>query len=467
MNKLNKQYLACQICANRVHRSLCWKYLVYLECDNRRNEVRSCLSIDTLKGIVMEGKSIHANIGTGIIKMSRVLAQASAWHQKYLSVLARTGQSQPNDIPPGHVSIVEMNEAVSAATKEISLDLKEALAIRDLAKRAQQWMDKVILAAPKRTKRKEVKNRFTVEDLLYLIEEAKTLPIPTEVYIDRLKSQLNQVFSWRKKAQEELKGIALGFDLLRSGINGVYGEPEDFFRDGMNLLDHDGDISMSVLCNDVLLGTNVASLDSGVSSPSENTSRAETESQLSQNDVSVEASDELLVSLKVGGNKENVFKLVEKLQGDARQTGIFTIEEEVANQLETIAKWCAKSLKFLTAPNLLCEKKNFSLFDKFVTSGNELFTQRDVLRTKFDDDELNQTLVSSWSTLMNNQLIRLSNLHHFREKFISWSKQAHQMLSGKEKRPSVGALGDLAMRSQVFPSSEYCLLCSIITLLGY
>ena len=411
----------------------------------------------------MEGKSIHANIGTGITKMSRVLAQATAWHQKYFSVLVRTGQIHPNDSPTGHISIVEMNEAVSAATREISLDIKEALAIRDLVKRAQQWMDKVILAAPKRTKRKEVKNRFTIDDLLHLIDEAKTLPIPTEVYVDRLNSQLNHVFTWKKKAQKDLEEIATGFNRLRLEINCVYGEPEDYFRDGLNISDDKGDMTMSVLCNDVLLGMNVASLDSEVSSPSEITSRAESESQLSQNEVPVDVSDDFLVSLKGEGDKNNVFNLVVKLQSDARQTGICTVEEEIADQLETIAKWCVKSIKFLMAPNLLCEKKNFSLFDQFITRGNEIIAQRDIIQAKFDD-EMNPILVSSWSTLINNQLIRLSNLHHFREKFISWSKQAHQMLLGKEKRPSVGALVDLAMRSQEFPSSEYCLLCFIATL---
>jgi hypothetical protein len=432
----------------------CTQYLVYLECDNRRSDTRSCLSIVALKNIVHEGNSIHANIGTAITKLARILAQADAWYLKYSSVIVRSGLSTEEESPYGLVTLVEMNEAVAAAAKDVSLDLEEALAIKDLAKRAQQWMDKVILAAPKRTKRKGIKNRFTIDDLLQLIEEAKALPIPTGDYIDRLNAQLSHVLAWRMKAQEELKDIAEGFESLRLGINGIYGQPEDFFRDGSNVLDV-GSVSTSALGNDVILGSNIASMDREPegSSNGENASRAETES-LSQTDLSFAGMDEVDLWSRVGGEGDSVFKLVEKLLGDARQTGICTPEEETADQLEMISKWCLKSLQFLNSPSSMYNKNNCSLFDKFIVSGSELSSQHDVLKNTLDLDELSQMLQSRWGTLVEDQLTRLNNLQIFRDKFVSWSKEAQQIIACKEKRPSIDELRQLASQSLEYPSGK-------------
>jgi hypothetical protein len=80
--------------------------------------------------------------------------------------------------------------------------------------------------------------------------------------------------------------------------------------------------------------------------------------------------------------------------------------------------------------------------------------QRDLLRTKLDDQELNQVLVDCWGALVDNQLTRLNNLLTFREGFISWSKEAQQIISGKEKRPSITTLNLLASKSLRYPSGK-------------
>lgn len=403
---------------------------------------------------MLEGNSIHANIGTAITKLSRISAQADAWYLKYTSVIVRSGLSKEEESPFGLVTLVEMNEAVAAAAKDVSLDLEEALAIKDLAKRAQQWMDKVILAAPKRTKRKGIKNRFTIDDLLQLIEEAKALPIPTCDYIDRLNAQLDHVYAWRMKAQEELKDIAEGFESLRLGISGIYGQPEDFFRDGSNVLNVVSE-SPSTLANDVVLGSNIAPMDREPegSSNGENASRAETES-FSQTDLSIAGMDDVDLWSRVGGEGDSVFRLVEKLLCDARQTGICTPEEETAGQLEMISKWCLKSLKFLNSPGSIYDKKNYSIFDKFIVNGSELSSQNGIIKTTLDVDESSRMLRSRWAALVGDQLTRLTNLQIFRDKFISWSKEAQQILASKEKRPSIDELRQLACQSLEYPSGK-------------
>jgi len=208
---------------------------------------------------------------------------------------------------------------------------------------------------------------------------------------------------------------------------------------------------------DSFIGDCVASLNTETIealSQGDNASKDESDSQLSHTEPSVVGSDDLDVWSKVGADGENVFKLVEKLTIDAKQTGIYTPEEEMADHLETVSKWCIKSLFFLNSPNVTYEKKNFPRFDKFLASGTELSSSRDVFRTKLDDEDLSKNLVSRWVTLVDNQLTRLRNLQKNRDKFISWSKEAQQVMTGKGKRLSIAVLSHLATQSLDYPSGS-------------
>jgi hypothetical protein len=65
------------------------QYQPFLEGDNRRNQRRSCLSIEKLRNITEEGNSVHANIGNATSKISRILAQAESWYEQHKALLVR------------------------------------------------------------------------------------------------------------------------------------------------------------------------------------------------------------------------------------------------------------------------------------------------------------------------------------------------------------------------------------------
>jgi hypothetical protein len=148
--------------------------------------------------LVDEGNLIYANIGCSASgKMSRILAQAESWHDEFGNLLVRSGVSAApltTDCPNRLVTLEEVNDAVESAASNVSLDLDEALALKDLGERIQRWQDRVLVAAPMRSRRvgkgKRQCNRYSVDDLISLIDEANTLPIQTEEDVERLREHV-------------------------------------------------------------------------------------------------------------------------------------------------------------------------------------------------------------------------------------------------------------------------------------
>jgi hypothetical protein len=98
----------------------------------------------TLRQIVDEGNLIYANIGSASGEMSRILAQAESWHDEFGNLLVRSGVSAAPltmDCPNRLVTLEEINDAMESAASNVSFDLDEALALKDLEERIQQWQD--------------------------------------------------------------------------------------------------------------------------------------------------------------------------------------------------------------------------------------------------------------------------------------------------------------------------------------
>ena len=114
------------------------QYKPFLEGDNRRTQRRSCISISKLQRILGEGQSIHANLGNATSKVARILAQAETWYKKHESLLLRcSSNSQQADgiSRQQNVQIAELTEAVESAASGVSLDLDEALELKELAEK--------------------------------------------------------------------------------------------------------------------------------------------------------------------------------------------------------------------------------------------------------------------------------------------------------------------------------------------
>jgi len=416
---------------------------------------------------------IHANIGTASGKVSRILGQAETWYEEFGDLLARCGitasiAAASIVTPTGFATLEEVKAAVESAESNISLDLKEARALRELWERIQKWQDRVLLAAPKRSKRvgkgKREEARYTVDDLISLIDESSALPIKTDEDTARMSQQLHKVHEWRLQARRELGDIATSFRALRQAVISDYGLPDEFYdektREKEEVQDTGAEVSeqsqdshpVAEVAKQTHDETQRSNESSSAMSADGTDGARESAEDSSQADASSQADSE--VDMEGGGSA--VCKMISSLLKGAKLTGVRTSEEEMTELLDKTAKWILRSLKCIDSPKDVYERKSFRLFDEFVATGDELLVYRDSLQgLKLDDAELLQSLCSSSGDLISDQLVRLKILQAHRDKFIAWIKNAQQVLSSKENKATLEVLNELAEQSHDYPASKF------------
>lgn len=394
----------------------------FIEFDNRRaNDDRACLSIEKLRDITRDGSSIHANIGNALNKMSRILSQAEEWHDKHRDLLSRCGLLRPEQQSPRSiVSVSEMMDAVTAAKNDVSLDLDEALELKTLVKRIEVWFEKALNLAPKRSKRaSKVKPKYSVNELLAVIDEADKLPVNTQEDLQRLQIQLSRVQEWRSQAGFALNQISSEFDKLRESITLAYGDPKEFSREN----DKDDD---SAEGNTKGIQESIAA-DAKMTDP-------------------ILDSDEGL-----GEGGASVHRLIKELLEGSRDIGLMTAEGDAAEVLDLVSRWCTTSIKYLESPRDIFDKRYFGAFDRFLKEGEDL-----IEKSKFVDTDIpegNAKLGQSYGAVVADQLERLEVLKADRAKFISWCEVAAEVLADKKKLTSE-KVQQLAEGSRDFPSSK-------------
>lgn len=409
-----------------------------------------------------EGNAIHANIGTATSKSTRILGQAEAWYEKYQSLLVRCKleESEPQS-PRSVVDLSEMNKAVEAAASNISLDLDEAIDLKNLMTRIEKWFDRVMIAAPKRSKRHaKSKIKFTIDDLVCLIDEASSLPVNTDEEMKRLGVQLNDIQKWRSHALHELTIVASGFEKLRENIDLAYGAPKEFSRDrGGKSTDEDNE-------NMDEAGGRDHSQENGDSMDIEKMEKAASkdagDDNMSQTDTASTAGSEsglgCFAQLEKGDS--NVHRMIKDLLKGATDAGVITPEAEMVELLDHISRWCIRSLKYLHSPREIFDKRFFGAFDRFITEGNELLEKSKSANTDTEDDKEADHLGASWGGIFSDQLERLEILRAEREEFTAWCDAAAQVLSD-EKKLTVERLQELAGSSRDFPAST--LICWLLS----
>ena len=72
----------------------------------------------------------------------------------------------------------------------------------------------------------------------------------------------------------------------------------------------------------------------------------------------------------------------------------------------------------------------------------------------FDDTELLNSVGLSLGDLISDQLVRLKILQSHRDKFITWFKNAQEMLSSKENPVTFDVINQLAEQSHDYPASK-------------
>lgn len=464
------------------------QFRVYVEWDNRRSSPPECLSLDKLRRIVSEGNAIHANMGNSVTKMARVLGQAENWFEKNLSLLCRAGvRDSDGNSAVGTVTLLELTNAVAEASSEISLDLQEALALQEIVDKILSWVDRVSNAAPiKRSKRvgkgrwSSRPTRFREKDLVDLIEEAKTLPIPTGDEVLRLQTQLDEVNAWRIKAHRDLKEIANGFHNLGASIESMHGSCEDFFSDQSRLRIYadrgKASLSSETIPREIEANVDAMEIDDIAESgrvgadsapdlvevyPITDLGSSSHSQVVTSIGVATDVNDDLGSQIEVTSSGESssnpdkecqVERLISTLLHEARQTGVMTREEDLIASLEIISKWCSKTLRALEHPHDLYEKRTYAGFNSLMESGEALLEVP--IGESGLDGELEELLRNSWSSVVRQQLVRLENLRTHRDKFVEWSKVAQILLSAKDKKLTFEAIDEIAEQSRQYPSCK-------------
>jgi hypothetical protein len=431
-------------------------HLDFLIYDSRRStEGQVYASIEKLRQIVNEMNAIHANIGSISKKMSKILAQAEAWYEQASSLLVRCGLLESNgpDAAGTSVTLDEIVAAVETAEADVSIGLEEARKLEELLSKIRVWNERVEDAAPKRNKRvgKGSKYskvaRYSVSDVVDLIDESKHLPIRTDEEVDRLTKQLEDARHWQREAHKELQEITNGFQGLRQAVDLVYGPPEEFYSEETRANDKSSNAKSD--------STAESMAHSEQKYPS-TTQPEETSAELaSQNDsASVSGSEVDTKSLsKLGGGGGRLQKMISSLLKDARNKGVYTAEEQAAELLDKIVKWCVKSMSYIDSTDDVYDKKEFAPFDKFIEAGRELLDFRETFAKEIDsvDNTLVLDLTTSWTELVSDQLVRLQALQSHRDKFIEWTKAAEAILSGKEKRATLDEIKAIYEESNEYP----------------
>jgi hypothetical protein len=398
--------------------------------------------------IVQEGNSIYAQIGSATLKISKVLAQAENWYQDNVHLLERCGIHPADGSLEGKSRCVETSElvaAVQSAKANISIDIDEAVKLKDMLKRITLWREQVALIAPKRSKRngKATRSKFSVDDLIGLIEESAALPINTADEVNRLQIQLSTVEAWRSEASSELENIVGGFHQLQTYILSVYGEPKEFSIDRFTKANDSEDESENSARGD---NEDDAEMDEG-------SYAGETASDLGfQGDTDDDNS-----LMPKSGAALDVLRQIKELQDGARDIGLVTSEGELGDLLDAVAKWCIRSFKYLNSPREIFDKRFYGAFDRFLSDGESLREKSRMKGPDIQSNELSERLGNAWGVIVSDQLERLHLLKVEREKFKEWCALASLVLSD-EKKLTVEKLADLAQKSRNFPASTCILL---------
>jgi PLU-1-like protein/PHD-finger len=413
-------------------------------------------TIEQLRKIVQEANSIYANIGNGVSKFQKILAQAESWYKKYYPLFVRCnirGIAPSNSL----VQIHELKTAVSAASSDVSLPLEEGRELKALGEKIENWFYRASLACGQKRQTKGKKLVFTVDDLIALIDEAETLPVDTKAEVALLQRQCQLVKEWQLRASNDLEGILVGFRYLREAINETYGPASMYKRDRSSEIQAERKCGADDPSSENNSETCVVALHDRMNCDNENKSTDETSSQCDAT-VSTATSDQDMNALANLGNGEcTVHLLIKSFCNDSKTTCILTPETEMASLLSKVSRWCLRSLTYIENQQDIFDKRFFGAFDRFMAEGNALlkFSETNGGLTQAEgDSSMGDRLRSEWTMIVSDQLERLAVLLADRKEYVTWCNKAEQVLNTEERRPTLDKLNELAVKSREFPAGS-------------
>ncbi|GAX11534.1 hypothetical protein FisN_22Lh226 [Fistulifera solaris] len=348
-------------------------------------------SLEDLRVLARDAETIPANLGTASSQLNKVLNQAEDWY-KQNEPLIRCCQN--GDI----VDVIELRAAVESANGDLMVELDEVLHLQRVLDQVSDWMNKASIVSG--GKRKGKKFSISIDELEELIKQADLLPVNTSDEVDMLLKEIDISRKWQTVASESLMTIARRFDEFRLDLLQRYGSPELYDRKKI------ADV------NGTMKGHDSAAF------------RDPVDLQL----------------------------LVEEFHKDAVNMVVATPESTLAPTLEAIGRWCIRSQKYLESQRDVFDKRFFGAFDRFITEGKsfcDCSTEHNPSSVATDAIGI---VKSAFSSVVRDQLERLSFLSKDREDFIRWSKTAEAAISSGEKKTALEKLKDISLMGAVFPS---------------
>lgn len=409
-------------------------------------------TIQQLRKIVQEGNSIYANIGSGAPKFSRMLAQAESWYDEYYPLFVRCnirGTAPANSV----VQLKEIKAAVSVASSDVALPLKEAEELKKLVKKIEIWLCQASLVSGQKRQARGNSQVFTMDDLISLIDEAKTLPVNTEAEVAGLQQQCRIIKEWQLRSVDDLANIQVGFRYLREAINETYGPASEYKRDQSS----ESQGARKDPSSEDSSEADFVVLQDSMDCDEEKKSTDETSSQCDATVSTVTSEQDMYALANLGSGDCNIHLLIKSFCNDSKFSScIVTPETETAAQLKIVARWCLRSLKYIENQQSIFDKRLFGAFDRIMTEGKGLLKPSarngEEVNGDGDDSGVMDRLRAEWANLVSDQLERLAVLFSDRNEYVAWCKKADQLLNSDDRRPNLEKLNELEVKSRDFPA---------------
>ncbi len=379
-------------------------------------------------------------------------SEAKSWIEKNKLLLTYCGiqiDREKNSIAQlqkHKVSIDEVNGAIEAATKDLTVDLDEVNQLKVLASQSQDWFNRALEFAPKRNKRivrgkKDSYTKHSIQEVISLIDSAETIPMDTTKDMERLRMLLSDVQAWRLQSQVKLREIISTFDSLREERVGYYGLPGKFLENHKVDIDAPSDNHGLSDGHGLAIGTEALSL----------------------NDVHSDSEDSLTKSPSKSsstGAGISVYKLVASLVKSAESMPVYSIEEHISEKLEIACRWCKKAALLIASHTDVYTNKRWRKDLETLINDGESFqiwdSSTDPL-PKNDPEELAllSDLKKSVSSFMSNDIERLKILCIHRDNFYVWCDKASKAYTDVDKKIPLETLKSLAEESLVYPQSKF------------
>lgn len=425
------------------------------------------MPLSKLQTIVEEVNKIPMNVGNSATKMIRLFAQAEEWMEKYYHLLKLCGiecsyipSSVDRDLDLTETAkIDQLQEAVSEADSELSVDLEEVIKLKEIARTTQSWIDRAAVfysetptSATSVKKKRSANNsddRLTMEEMESLITEASALKVDVSKELSLLKIEQSKVQAWRLHMQQAIKEIISSF--------GKYSQERSSLCSG--------DFGKNCASDAI---SQSGKPDQPEAVPS-NTMRQNVTRQQSRSRSNSIATDDngksgTATPLPTGVVEQNAFPLVTTFLKSTKSMKILTPESLLSDELGDSMSWLTKSFKYLSSRIEAYDRKNSSALDKLIKSGQSLLKFRSSVKEIPEDPPLVDSLRDCWASVVNNDLDMLVDLKDKRSKFFDWCEKADEVISDSDTKIPIETLQKLKDESALYPASEfltYCLISNI------